>query len=121
MEKVYAKALLNELAQGKSDADIVSGLSLHLKRVGREKLLPRILRELTSELARARKSETVLEIAHEGVRAEALQALQTLGITPAQVLVNDTLIEGYRVRTKESLLDRSAKQALVDLYKRITA
>lgn len=74
-------------------------LKAHLERTGRIKLLPAILRELRTKEARqkllAPRKETVKE--------------------------NPSLISGWRSLENGVLVDRSAKRALVDIYRKITA
>ncbi len=71
----------------------------HLKRTGRLKLLPRVLRELRREEARMKnlspKKETVAE--------------------------NPSLISGWRTLENGILTDHTGKSALIDIYKKITA
>lgn len=121
MEKIYAQAIAKKVREGANEEDLVKALSLHLKRMGRVKLLPRIVSELKREVARTQKSEAVLELANESLREDALKELAALGIVVQDVRVNSDLIEGWRVRTQDTVLDKSAKRSLVELYKRITA
>ncbi|MBP6869036.1 MAG: hypothetical protein KBC16_02930 [Candidatus Pacebacteria bacterium] len=121
MEKIYAQAIAKKVREGANEEDLVKALSLHLERMGRVKLLPRIVAELKREVARKEKSEAVLELAHEGLRESALKELSSLGLSVNDVRINTDLIEGWRVRTASSVLDKSAKRSLVELYKRITA
>ncbi|MEK9184533.1 MAG: hypothetical protein AAB892_02300 [Patescibacteria group bacterium] len=120
MEKVYAAALAS--AASKPDADeakLVSGLVKHLESVGRMKLLPGILRELKAKEARAQALAPILEVASDGEKAAAVTAAKAEGIETKDVRVNDSLISGWRVRSGSKLIDRSGKQALVELYRNI--
>jgi hypothetical protein len=71
----------------------------HLKRTGRMKLLPQVLRELEAEEAHSKKLAPRKETAKE----------------------NPSLISGWRSIENGVLTDRSGKQALLDIYKKITA
>jgi hypothetical protein len=71
----------------------------HLKRTGRLKLLPLVLRELYREEARAKKSAPRTETVEE----------------------NPALISGWRTLENSMLTDHSGKSALIDIYKRIIA
>ncbi|MEJ0053176.1 MAG: hypothetical protein WDN10_00410 [bacterium] len=71
----------------------------HLKRTGRMKLLPRILRELKMKEARARKLAPRKETAEE---------------SPA-------LISGSRSIENGILTDTTGKRALLEIYKKVTA
>lgn len=120
MEKEYALALSRQLKAGIDEKKLVDGLVAHLKAEGRMKLLPGILRELKALEARQRTLAPSLEVASEAEKASALAAAKALGIETDHVSVNPTLIRGWRGRSGSRLVDRSAKQALVDLYQRIT-
>ena len=70
----------------------------HLKRTGRLKLLPQVLRELRAEEARQERLAPKKETAKE----------------------NPSLISGYRTIENGVLTDRSAKRALLDIYQKVT-
>ncbi len=108
------------MREGATDESVVAGLVRHLKETGRMKLLPGIVRELKRLQAREQKNAPVLEVAHENDIEAAHAALKTAGITPAQTIVNTSLIRGWRVRANGTLMDRSAKQSLIDIYQKIT-
>lgn len=118
MEDSYAQAVLNASRQpGASDAQVVENLVAHLKREGRMKLLPAILRALTR--LQARHAQAVVEVASESDAAEALAQAAAHGIADATVSVNPSLIRGWRARSASMLVDRSGKRALIDLYRSI--
>jgi len=120
MEREYAQALSASLARGTDEAKLVQGLMQHLKEEGRMKLLPSILRELKRLQSEAEKLAPSLEIANESDRASAIAGAKEAGISVSDVTVNPSLIKGWRARSGSVLVDRSAKQALVDLYQKIT-
>ncbi len=120
MEKEYALALARSIQDGTDEETLVAGLMKHLKSEGRTKLLPGILRELKSLDARNAKSGSVIEIASEAEAADAIASAKAAGIDVTDTVINPSLIKGWRIRSKGTLTDRSAKQALVDLYQKIT-
>lgn len=120
MEREYAHALSSSLARGTDEAKLVDGLVKHLKEEGRMKLLPGIVRELKRLQSETGKLLPSLEIASEGDRASAIAGAKEAGIIVDDVTVNPSLIKGWRARSGGVLVDRSAKQALVDLYQKIT-
>ena len=120
MEKEYAQALAQSIARGTDEAKLVDGLMAHLKEEGRMKLLPGILRELKRLDARTRTLAPTIEVSSEEEAAEALKEANDAGINATQIVVNPSLIRGWRAREGSVLVDRSAKQALVDLYQKIT-
>lgn len=71
----------------------------HLKRTGRMKLLPRVLRELREEEARAKNLEREKETAKE----------------------DPSLISGWRQIKDGVLTDNTGKRALIDIYRNIIA
>lgn len=120
MEKEYALALKESLRRGTDEAKLVGGLVAHLKTEGRTKLLPGIVRELKALQARDAKAGPIVEVASEAESASALASAKEAGIEAASASVNPSLIRGWRARKNGILVDRSAKQALVDLYQKIT-
>ncbi|MBU2329973.1 hypothetical protein KKG57_00720 [Patescibacteria group bacterium] len=120
MEKQYAQALAQSLKNGTDEEKLISGFVTHLKEEGRMKLLPGILRELKSIQARSQKLAPHIEIASESEKKQALEEAKEAGIETDSVSINESLIRGWRARSGGISDDRSAKQALVDLYQKIT-
>lgn len=119
MEKIYAQAIQRAL-KNSDEKSVVKGLLGHLKERGRMKLLPGILRELKSESLRGRNLEGSVEVASEKEAKAALLAAKAEGIDATRAVVNESLISGWRATGNGLLIDRSAKRALVDLYRQIT-
>ncbi len=120
MEKEYAQALSRSIVNGTDEAKLVDGFMRHLKEEGRMKLLPGVLRELKTIQSQTDRLSPSLEIADERDRAAAIASAKEAGIDARDVTVNPSLIKGWRARSGSVLVDRSAKQALVDLYQKIT-
>ncbi len=120
MEREYAQALKEMVANGTDEASIVDGLVKHLKLEGRTKLLPGILRELKGLQARAEAAAPRVEVASEEEAKNALLEAKAEGITAPHAVINPSLIRGWRAQENGTLVDRSAKKALVDLYQKIT-
>lgn len=121
MEKEYAHAIRTMSRQeGRDQSALVSGLIAHLKKTGRAKLLPGIVRELKRENARAEKLAPVLEVASHKDEKAAKDLLKKEGIEVVNTVVNPSLIRGWRARAHGLLWDHSAKRALTDIYKKIT-
>jgi F0F1-type ATP synthase delta subunit len=102
-----------------SDA-AVTKLIMHLKSAGRMKMLPQIARELRKVAARRHALRPVVEVAHEKETEKALRAAAHEGIVTNHVSVNPALIHGWRARSGDRLIDRSAKQALLRIYQKVT-
>ena len=123
MQKIYAQALYDEGQKLSTPADakaLVERLAKHLKQAGREKLLPSILRELQHIEEKHAKLEPVVEVAHERDAAKALEEAKAHGIHASKAHVNHDLVTGWRASAGGKLIDKSGKQALVDLYQKIT-
>lgn len=120
MENAYAQALAQAVRRGDDEAALVQGLTAHLAREGRSKLLPGIVRELKRIAAAETKLNPHIEVASDSERAAAQAAARAQGIETSDIRVNPDLIRGWRARAGSRLIDRSAKHALVDLYQRIT-
>jgi F0F1-type ATP synthase delta subunit len=90
-----------------------------LKARGRIKLLPKIKNELVK--LRSHHQHALVEVAHKDEAHAALAAAAREGIHAEHAEVNASLIHGWRARQGSTLIDRSGKRTLVDLYRRITA
>ncbi|MEK7080168.1 MAG: hypothetical protein AAB901_02665 [Patescibacteria group bacterium] len=119
MEATYADALRSALKKGIDEQKLVDGLVAHLKAEGRMKLLPGILRSLKQKSAGDARLAPSLEVAKESDKAEAVSAAKALGIDAPKVTVNTDLISGWRARSGSTLVDRSGKKALIELYRNI--
>jgi F0F1-type ATP synthase delta subunit len=102
-----------------SDAAITK-LIMHLKSAGRMKMLPAIARELRKVAARRHALRPYVEVAHQKEEAHALHAAAELGIIARHAVVNPSLIQGWRARAKGTLVDHSAKRALLRIYQQVT-
>lgn len=122
MDKIYAKAI-DDLAQreGTDPKKLVSDLIAHLKKSGRTKLLPGILRELNIIEVRRAKLAPSVEVASEAEAADALTEAKAAGISATKAHVNHALIKGWRARSGGTLIDRSAKRGLIDIYRNVTS
>lgn len=119
MEKAYAQALVELEEKGVKAPELTRHLLAHLTKKGRLKLLPSILRELKKIQSRHDKEFSKLEVASEKETAAALKELASMHIEAPGVEVNHSLIKGWRLVRKDTLIDRSAKKSLVDLYTNI--
>ncbi|MBY0110517.1 hypothetical protein K2Y00_00700 [Patescibacteria group bacterium] len=119
MEKVYASALERLLSQGVKEDALMKNLMTHLKARGRVKLLPAILRSLKVAQIRNTVTGATVEVARKEDAAKALSAAATHGITADKAIVNESLLSGWRGRSKGVLVDQSGKRALTDIYQRV--
>ena len=119
MEKEYAQALKNALQKGEQADTLVARLTAHLKERGRLKLLPAILRELKVLKAKHSATAPVVEAASKAEADAAKREAKQEGIEVAEVTINPNLISGWRAMSGGTLVDRSGKRALADLYRKI--
>ena len=116
--------ILEHLAESedKKTAELaVNKLIAHLKMAGRIKMLPQIARELRAVYARKLALAAVVEVAKEKHAAQALREAAKAGIHAKKAKVNHALIHGWRAQANGLLVDRSAKRALLDIYRSVTA
>ncbi|MDB5245015.1 MAG: hypothetical protein JWN90_120 [Parcubacteria group bacterium] len=120
MEKTYAKVMWKLSHQEGADLNaLVARLIEQLQSRGRMKLLPRILAELKKLEAGSGDATSFIEVATEKEKAAATAFAHDLGIK-TDVVVNSSLISGWRVLGNGTLTDRSGKRALIDIYRSIT-
>lgn len=120
MEKSYAQAIAAILAKGTDEKVVADSLVSQLKSSGRMKLLPGILRELRVLESRNETLAAIVEVASAKDKSAALEGAKEVGIEASDVVVNPDLIAGWRARSGSTLVDRSAKESLLSLYRRIT-
>lgn len=129
----YAEALYGAL-QGKdvkSENDSKKVFSRFRKVVfsrGHERLLSLVARELGKIMSREKdKNEVVLVTAdNKSVSkwSHAYDHYEKEGIIPKGAtrrdVVDETIVGGFQIRTKDTLIDGSYKKSLVELYRNIT-
>ena len=95
---------------------------------GHKRLLPKIVTAFERDMdARKRMNETNVTVADAGVikagADEIAEHARAIGVPPEALLfvVDDTLITGYRMRTRDAIIDASGKRALLELYRTMVA
>jgi F0F1-type ATP synthase delta subunit len=83
-------------------------------------MLPKIARELRKVAARRHAFRPHVEVAHKKEEVAALAAAASAGILAQHASVNPSLIHGWRARSGDRLIDRSAKRALLHIYQNVT-
>lgn len=99
----------------------VKKLVTHLKSRGRTKLLPSIARELQKIHAKRKLRNARLEVASASEVDSALKEAKEKGIESPEVIINESLVCGWRARQGGILIDCSGKQRLVSMYRIITS
>ncbi len=123
MENAYAQALWNIIKGGKEPTEAVHALHEQLKKSGRVSLAPRIARAFERIAARdhARNAVT-LAVAEAGHGHHGQKEAAALGIDVADAIINidPTLIGGWRLEARETLVDASYKKHLLAIYRATT-
>ncbi len=129
----YAEALYGALQEKsvKTESDskkVFTRFHKILASRGHEKLLPFIGHELEKILDREKGKNEVLLITADGKNeskwAHAYDHYKKEGIIPNHAtrrdVVDETIVGGFQIRTKDILIDGSYKKSLVELYRKIT-
>jgi F0F1-type ATP synthase delta subunit len=97
-----------------------------LRSRGHQKLLPNIVHELEKRLTREQESVKILFAREEdkirykeNIQADLLEIAKEKEEQSQEI--DEKLVGGYRVETKNILIDRSYKRALIDLYQKLLA
>jgi len=125
--ELYAGAVIEMTKRGATVKDAVHTLAKHLERCGMTSAMGRLRAALEKRaVAEMRRGKTVLEVAdrHHAAHAkkEAAEHLNALGISAEDIAVHedDSLIGGWRLMGKSTLVDNSFKKHLLSFYKQIT-
>ena len=127
MQEAYAQALWKMVEGGLTPAKAVRALEVTLKTHGREALLPRIASAFARIAQReTKRSDVVLTLAREKDERRAHKEIKEM-LTRMKVdskdlktQIDDTLIGGWRLEGKETLVDASYKNQLLALYNSVT-
>jgi F0F1-type ATP synthase delta subunit len=125
MKKVYVTALTDSLLSGVSFETSLLNLKRVLKEKGHTRLLSQILRASSRELVskQQRQFATITLADADSVSLEKMKAiLKSLGADENRYysVIDPTLIGGFTVRTQSQYLDASYKNALLNLYRKVT-
>lgn len=121
----YAHALSRSLENATSSSEAearVDELVTVLKREGKMRALPAVLRELERLQARKSSQKPTLTVTKE---SDSRKALEELGnhlskVPEVEVKTDERLVGGWRYTDSDTLVDASYKTALLELYRRVT-
>ena len=120
----YAHALAKSTeGTSKDQAKIyVARLVEILKREGKLKALPQILREFKRIIEQRNAKTPTLTVAQKKDAANATKELKAIlkEAVVSDSVVDDSIIGGWRYVGRDTLVDNSYKTALIDLYRNIT-
>ena len=126
MENGYAQALWNIIRGGMEPTKAVHALHEQLKKSGRVSLAPRIARAFERIAARDRAHTavvlTVADKKHEHTARTQAAASSKIDLTEknVEVSIDPTLIGGWRLDARETLIDGSYKKHLLAIYRAAT-
>lgn len=126
----YAEALYAALREAKTESDskkIFARFRKVLSARGHEKLLHLISRELEKIIVREQAvSEVTLvtaDLKSQNKWAHALDHYEKEGLIQKRSahrnIVDESIVGGYQIRTKDILIDASYKKSLLELYRSI--
>ena len=127
MEQSYAKALWQMVEGGMSPAKAVDAVQKVLATHGREALLPHIAKAF-ARLAEqeASRNDIVITVAREDDEKRARKEVETIvkemgaDSSALKTQVDDSIIGGWRLEGKGTLIDASYKNQLLELFNRVT-
>ena len=126
----YAHALMMALkgVKGKEAEERAERFVALLRRAGHIRLLPKILATCERTTAeRARKDGVIVSVAKEGdahmYAGDIKKAAAEMGAGDEALTIrtDETLVGGYSVKTRDKIIDRSFKRALLTIYHRAIA
>jgi F0F1-type ATP synthase delta subunit len=123
METAYAQALWNTVEKGIDPKKALAALYEKVIREGRGALLPRIARAFARIAQqsdnRTRTTVTIADPAHEALARR--EVTHTHGdAKDIRVVIDPTLIGGWRLESGEQLTDASYKKQLLNIYRTVT-
>jgi F0F1-type ATP synthase delta subunit len=125
MLNTYVTALVAELHTESDTTAALKNLRESMEARGHVALYPRVLRATLRRLEAAPAPVTVRVARAEDVAAHtkaiagALHTLSTPADATPEVVIDETLIGGFRVEHNHRVVDATYKNALISLYHRI--
>ncbi|MBI5078363.1 MAG: F0F1 ATP synthase subunit delta [Candidatus Yonathbacteria bacterium] len=127
----YAEALYAALSKRATESDFKKVFARFRKVVssrGHDRLFPFVTRELEKIVAREKiKNEVVLVTADNksiSKWSHAYDHYEKDGIIPKGAnrrdVVDESIVGGFQIRTRDTLIDGSYKKSLINLYRKIT-
>jgi len=122
----YAHALSRSLENitNSNQAEMrVEELVAVLKKDGKMRALPAILREFERIEARKFSQKPTLTLARQSDIKKAVSELQKYTTSPPsdiETKIDERLVGGWRYTNSDTLIDASHKSALLELYRRVT-
>lgn len=124
--KDYITASYKILSETEDTKVVLASLRKYLEKRGLMKLYPSVLRGLIEKTERAEKGEgTAVHVAREkDIKKQAsdiTSALESHGLASEyKTEIDETLIGGYTITTKDTRIDQSYKHKLLTAYRALT-
>jgi F0F1-type ATP synthase delta subunit len=125
MKQAYITALTDSLLATENVDEVLVRTEALLTQKGHTRLWPAVLRGVVVELEKRVVDETPeVTVAKEGgvdkaKLAEVLAALKVQTET-VKTVVDPSLIGGFTVQYRDTVIDKSYKRALLDIYRKVT-
>ena len=125
MKQAYITALTESLLATQNVDEVLVRTNALLAQKGHTRLWPAVLRGVLVELEkRANDATPEVTVAKEGVvdKAKLVEVLAALAVQTEEVktVVDPSLIGGFTVQYRDTVVDRSYKRALLDIYRKVT-
>ena len=122
----YALAIIHLLEEGVDPKEVARNIVEHTKRRGHWGVVPHLILSLKREFAdRERRKTAVVRVVREDDVPAALSALSKYAgrgsddKRPVRVHLDDSLIGGWTIRTKNTYVDASYKRALLSIFNNV--
>jgi len=119
----YAAALVRLISENEeASSTYIDSFIEALRERGEEKLIAPVLFIVKERLGDGAVDHAYIALGDEASKETALADARAGGFTGGAVSIvkDDSLIGGYRITTKNRLIDSSFKGALLSLYKNLT-
>lgn len=122
----YSSALFDLLTQKKRGDEIFVSLKSLLKKKGHEKLYTAILKDLSKKMTKSSEQGSVQVIVGrkkdiKDLEDSILKAISSLGSKYEYTTqVDPTIIGGFKIISKNKVIDQSYKKQLLTIYRSLT-
>ncbi len=118
----YAQALHRAVQERGTDPKLFERLQAMLKRRGHYKLIPRIAAAYEKLTGQERHDAVHVRVAREQEVEQARKSAASLApsIDP-HVAIDEELVSGYTVQSRDFRFDASGRRTLIDLYRKLIA
>lgn len=125
MKEVYTAAVIKLIESGSDVETVLSNLTAVLTKRGHLSIHAAVVKNVLKQLSEGTDTDSATIITasaagYEKHKAAIDAAVQTLGITATETVVNSNVIGGYIVKGNNKRVDASYKTKLIALYRKLT-